>query len=1157
MLSKVGNYKSLLLVTSLAIYLLLVYQVDSFNSNALRSQQYSRNVHTKLFVATSSSSKTKVVFQKVVRPAPKQNIALFLPQLIEYIQDKFHLPSNLPMVYETTKETTKSNTVISWDSPLSTSTDTLLMIEVMAIQVGNDHTKYPEMAMVAVHKNIASSTESPLITSNLFADSEKKILKSLDRGLDKFSSGKIAGFKTNDMSSSQTWEKISRDDVDDEFDLSEPLTYDSNIIDVIPEESKNSPVIDEIPGSEEFAIEAAKVAAEKLQKEKESMEKYEEELQRSKEDDEKNAIPENDSMAADKEYAIKAAKEAIQQKVSENIDGEYALGALKNVMKLKGIKKRERPKKEDLYVDEEEEKQEARPKMNSNAPMEGSQVSMDPSMEPQPPKMNGPSWSISSPKRRAKSNNHEPKFYPSESDSIKAKTKNKIKKKFDISKDLTVDVQGLQSTLRSDGSSKDPDKKASTSSEIIQDVKLPDSAIGKNSKSRPIVEAEIVQKSDTNDIPSESNKKDISKLKRNLNIKTVNKKEDHLVSNMHKIDIQEKEGDSKDVKITKEAQRMMEEIAAQSEDMTSEELLESILKFGEETKKEEAVGGGFVSGAFEKAKELLREQKKKREARLKEASKVNFNLDIADSSESKNKETVSPEEELRRIFQAGEQFADKQIERHATETKLTKEQDAVVDELVRGEKEISSHARTLDEELAELEVRINRNPAEDIDGPARNAMFDVMSGPEVYNPNVDPETAVNWPGALPGTKAVRLPKELDEAVKQAKFAAGVLTKMREEATVGLEKGQNMTEYYVGDKKFTHQEVKNLCVVVEEAVNLGIINDPLLLMEERSRLQIVLDELWDQPEERFREIVDCYRDLLLSENFVGLLKERLTAMADRDLNAMRNGNEDEQRKLKHKHDREREFLGKLIVHAQLLLKEVAALGAQLEAQQVEVIRSICKVAMDPLYKTEEETAAALTDVVRDMRPMFDETFVAYMKYAVAEEEARLARAGLLDDPDHCQWFMVLKIIQQGVYTEIAKGINRLLEHIWYVMRMETPEQRRALLKEIVDDLPTLDVRPFVQVVDNIAASLGDAVKGDIDPTALGEMTNKLLQLHRDTHNMLPESRIDEMAKDADEWAAKQKQRLLEQRAIAKKRIEDNDRYVTDDMLRRAADVERFD
>ena len=59
-----------------------------------------------------------------------------------------------------------------------------------------------------------------------------------------------------------------------------------------------------------------------------------------------------------------------------------------------------------------------------------------------------------------------------------------------------------------------------------------------------------------------------------------------------------------------------------------------------------------------------------------------------------------------------------------------------------------------------------------------------------------------------------------------------------------------------------------------------------MVDEISRLQMLLDELWLQPEERFRDIAESYKDLLLSDNFVDLVKARLQKMADRDLDALR-------------------------------------------------------------------------------------------------------------------------------------------------------------------------------------------------------------------------------------------------------------------------------
>jgi len=206
---------------------------------------------------------------------------------------------------------------------------------------------------------------------------------------------------------------------------------------------------------------------------------------------------------------------------------------------------------------------------------------------------------------------------------------------------------------------------------------------------------------------------------------------------------------------------------------------------------------------------------------------------------------------------------------------------------------------------------------------------------------------------------------------------------------------------------------------------------------------------------------------------------------------------------------------------------------------------------------------LTDAVRDMRPLFDEMFVAYLKYAVAEEEGRLARAGVLDDPEHNQWLFVLKIVQQGVYAEIAKGINRYITHLWYILRMETATERKMLLAKLIDVMPTLDVRPFVRVVDNIVGSLGEAAKGEFDGGyELGKMTNKLMQLHRDVKELLPPERIDMMSRDADEWAARQKKRMLEQRNLTKQRLkaaretESYDEEI-EALLGKRGEFERFD
>ena len=44
--------------------------------------------------------------------------------------------------------------------------------------------------------------------------------------------------------------------------------------------------------------------------------------------------------------------------------------------------------------------------------------------------------------------------------------------------------------------------------------------------------------------------------------------------------------------------------------------------------------------------------------------------------------------------------------------------------------------------------------------------------------------------------------------------------------------------------------------------------------------------------------------------------------------------------------------------------------------------------------------------------------------------------------------------EGVYAELAGSINRLVDHIGYVLRMETESERRMLLERLIDIMPSM-------------------------------------------------------------------------------------------------------
>ncbi|GAX19426.1 hypothetical protein FisN_4Lh407 [Fistulifera solaris] len=978
------------------------------------------------YQASDGTYKTEdlsVMYQKIVRSPSNINSHLFLSTLVEYLQDHFQLPPRLPMVYEA-KTIEDSKSVVQWDSSLSPSSDqTCLEVQVVAV-FPEDQSTTTNLAMVVVGKRPQTGKSLPPLLRNLFEDSEKQILKALDRGLEKYMSGKISFGSTKSNSYLEGRQSI----------LAEILGNDDD-----KSQQQSTPK----PGFTDAEIVSKRQQA-----------TVQRTLEVKKSTASSSSSTNSRANPPGLDFAVQQAKLAAERNAKRTGSGNHAVDAAKRAAeKMREKSARSTSLPEDTY--------------------ESGLIRIPEEEDNEPERLDG-----------------------------------------DKASPIGMDVLSYRPASLDRSATGKPRA-------FMQTISRPADYLKDQAKSSAIEESSLNEP-----------------MARNLNLNIrQDAGGDAVFSDQDLVNDPNDITDPQQKEMIKAAQDALLEMSEQGEELTPEELLNQVMKFGDEQDNESTLGAGFVSGAFEKAKDLLREQRQRREDRLMSDVADKAAVEVRTrTAETINIKTMTIEEELRRMFEAGENIADGRLSKIETSGAFSEEENMEnkneVDNLIALENSISSHARILDDELAELEIRINKSPDEELDGPLKAPLFDIFSGPEVYNPNVDPETAVNWPGASPGTGTIRLPKELDEALRQAQFASEVLQKMKEVKEELLD-GTSLTTYFVGNRQLTDKQVQNMRTLMAEAVDIGLIDNPLLKMKESSQLQMLLDELWDQPEERHNEITSNYKDLLLSDNFVTLVKERLALMADRDLEAMRRGDDS----IETTSSRERQLLGGLVVAAQLLLKEARALGAQLEAQQLEVIRSICKIAMDPKHNTEEETAQALTDGVREMRPLFDDAFVAYLKYAVAEEEAKLARAGLLDDPEHNQWLHVLKIVQQGVYAELARGINRYIDHIGYVLRMETAVERRLLLKQLIDVMPSLDVRPFVQVVDNIVGSLGDSVRGNFaGANVLGDMTNKLLQLSRDMKELLPEERIALMSRDADEWARRQREKLMESRSRTQKLLE---------------------
>ena len=155
---------------------------------------------------TDESPKTSynVIYQKVLRARSKEAGNSFLLDLITYLQSMYELPDGLAMPYETEipdnehEVSSDNRAILIMDSPLADDvTQARIEVEVIGIFPDSDdessdqRVMTPTMAMVAL-KKIKAKDAGNSVTQSLFADCEKRIIQSFDKGLQELEEGRVS-----------------------------------------------------------------------------------------------------------------------------------------------------------------------------------------------------------------------------------------------------------------------------------------------------------------------------------------------------------------------------------------------------------------------------------------------------------------------------------------------------------------------------------------------------------------------------------------------------------------------------------------------------------------------------------------------------------------------------------------------------------------------------------------------------------------------------------------------------------------------------------------------------------------------------------------------------------------------------------------------------
>jgi hypothetical protein len=150
--------------------------------------------------------KYNVIYQKVLRARSKESAQMFLIQLISYLQSMYELPDGLAMPYDTeipdedndVDGSSDNRAILVIDSSLADDiSQARIEVEVIGIFPDSDDDKQamlagPSMAMVALKKIKSKNDTGNSVTSGLFADCEKRIIQSFDRGLQDFEEDRVS-----------------------------------------------------------------------------------------------------------------------------------------------------------------------------------------------------------------------------------------------------------------------------------------------------------------------------------------------------------------------------------------------------------------------------------------------------------------------------------------------------------------------------------------------------------------------------------------------------------------------------------------------------------------------------------------------------------------------------------------------------------------------------------------------------------------------------------------------------------------------------------------------------------------------------------------------------------------------------------------------------
>lgn len=260
-----------------------------------------------------------------------------------------------------------------------------------------------------------------------------------------------------------------------------------------------------------------------------------------------------------------------------------------------------------------------------------------------------------------------------------------------------------------------------------------------------------------------------------------------------------------------------------------------------------------------------------------------------------------------------------------------------------------------------------------------------------------------------------------------------------------------------------------------------------------RLRFLTEELMRSDELLHDAILDGFRDVLLCDNFVYIMKE-----LNRTCNIYS----------------ERLIYNKIVKKATELSLELGELLKKESVRHLETIHDICEVAMK--FQQNEERFLRELD---ELRPRFTTDLLGYLNFAIQEEAIKVKQLGR--DPANAPstWLTVLQVVKQGVAADFEARFDRLLEPLLLVIRFDDLNVKSNLFMRFIEMTAPLDL-PYMRALS--LNMISDILRKPVDELPDKTLHDRMHQLRRDVDLHLSEEHIAEKIREFESTLKQQGQ-----------------------------------